>query len=82
MKKLLFILSAIFVSVMGWAQTTMNPYAYDLQSTWNPSTKKLNLSFKLNAQANLNEGDSYGNSAGIMVKLVASDGREYTRSRS
>lgn len=77
MKKLLFILSAIFVSVMGWAQTTMNPYAYDLQSTWNPSTKKLNLSFKLNAQANLNEGGSYGHSAGIMVKLVASDGREY-----
>ena len=77
MKKLLFILSAIFVSVMGWAQTTMNPYAYDLQSTWNPSTKKLNLSFKLNAQANLNEGGSYGHSEGIMVKLVASDGREY-----
>ena len=77
MKKLLLILSAIFVSVMGWGQTTMNPYAYDLQSTWNPSTKKLNLSFKLNAQANLNEGGSYGHSAGIMVKLVASDGREY-----
>ena len=78
MKKIsLLLFATIFVNVMGWAQTTMNPYAYDLQSTWNPSTKKLNLSFKLNAQPNLNDGGSYGNSAGIMVKLVASDGREY-----
>ncbi len=74
MKKLLFILSAVFVSVMGLAQATMNPYAYDLQSTWNEETRKLTLSFKTNTKPNLNPiGKSYG-PEGIMVKLVSLDG--------
>ena len=50
MKKLLFILSAIFVSVMGWAQ--LNPYAYDLSSDWYEDTQTLTVDFKLNAKAN------------------------------
>ena len=49
MKKLLFILSAIFVSVMGWAQ--LNPYAYGLSSDWDPTTQTLTVDFKLNAKA-------------------------------
>ena len=49
MKKLLFILSAIFVSVMGWAQ--LNPYAYGLSSNWDPTTQTLTVDFKLNAKA-------------------------------
>lgn len=64
MKKLLLILSAIFVSVMSWAQTannqndqyapyTLNPYAYDLSSTWDPQLKILTVNFTLNASPNL-----------------------------
>lgn len=64
MKKLLFILSAVFVSVMSWAQTannqndqgaeyTLNPYAYDLSSTWDPQLKILTVNFTLNASPNL-----------------------------
>lgn len=79
MKKLLLILSAIFVSVMGLAQATMNPYAYDLQSTWNEETRKLTLSFKTNTKPNLNPiGKSYG-PEGIMVKLVSLDGTKIYR---
>jgi hypothetical protein len=50
MKKLLFILSAIFVSVMGWAQ--LNPYAYGLSSDWDATNQTLTVDFKLNAKAN------------------------------
>ena len=50
MKKLLFILSAIFVSVMGWAQ--LNPYAYGLSSNWNATDQKLTVNFNLNDKAN------------------------------
>ena len=74
MKKLLFILSAVFVSGMGWAQATMNPYAYDLQSTWNEETRKLTLSFKTNTKPNLNPTDKSYGPEGIMVKLVSLDG--------
>lgn len=76
MKKLLLILSAIFVSVMGYSQarTTLNPYAYDLRTTWK-SERVLNFSFKLNSHPNLS--GTYGNSTGIMVKLIAPDGTIY-----
>ena len=72
MKKLLLVLSAIFVSVMGYSQdrTTLNPYAYDLRTTWK-SERVLNFSFKLNSHPNLS--GTYGNSTGIMVKLIAPD---------
>ena len=54
MKKLLFILSAVLVSVMGYSQarTTLNPYAYDLKTTWE-SERVLKFSFKLNSHPNL-----------------------------
>ena len=76
MKKLLLILSAVFVSVMGYSQdrTTLNPYAYDLRTTWK-SERVLNFSFKLNSHPNLS--GTYGNSTGIMVKLIAPDGTIY-----
>ena len=48
MKKLLLILSAIFVSVMGWGQ---NPYAYDLRSSVESDGTALTLSYVLNADA-------------------------------
>ena len=57
MKKLLLILTAVFVSVAGWANTTdpyrLNPYAYDLRSNYNPETKVLTYSFKVNSVPNL-----------------------------
>lgn len=76
MKKLLLVLSAIFVSVMGYSQarTTLNPYAYDLRTTWK-SERVLNFSFKLNSHPNLS--GTYGNSTGIMLKLIAPDGTVY-----
>lgn len=76
MKKLLLFLSVIFVSVMGYSQarTTLNPYAYDLRTTWK-SERVLNFSFKLNSHPNLS--GTYGNSQGIMLKLIAPDGTVY-----
>lgn len=77
MKKLLLVLSAIFMSVMGYSQarTTLNPYAYDLRTTWK-SERVLNFSFKLNSHPNLS--GTYGNSTGIMLKLIAPDGTVYS----
>ena len=64
MKKLLLILSAVFVSVMAWAQNnstaglayTLNPYAYDLSiKSWDLATRQLTVQFKLNAPPNLDD---------------------------
>lgn len=70
MKKLLFILSAIFVSVMGWAavtKTTLNPYAYDLKTEyWNNETQQLVVSFKLNAAPN-KDVSANNNKRGIQI---------------
>lgn len=68
MKKLLIISIAVFVSVVGWGQTTLNPYAYDLKSSWNSSTRQLTVSFMLNAKPNLGEG--YG---GRGIQIYAYD---------
>lgn len=48
MKKIILILSAIFVSVMGRGQ---NPYAYDLRSSVESDGTALTLSYVLNADA-------------------------------
>jgi hypothetical protein len=49
MKKLLFILSAILVSVTGWAG--LNPYAYGLKSYLNEDKSELTMIYTLNANA-------------------------------
>lgn len=87
MKKLLLILSAVFVSVMAWAQNNadapylLNPYAYDLTSSWDESTQKLTINFKLNSAPNLHDTRDANNKAvngrGIQVFLVDSIGNEY-----
>ena len=83
MKKLLLILTAVFVSATGWAQTnstaglayTLNPYAYDLAiKSWDPATRMLTVTFKLNAVPNL-DGDGYnsvtdGEPNGIQIYAV------------
>lgn len=48
MKKLLFILSAILVSVMGWAQ---NPYAYGLSCDLSVDEQILTINYSLNVKA-------------------------------
>ena len=69
MKKLSLLFLTLCVSLAGWAQTTLNPYAYDLQSSWDAASRKLTISFKLNTKPNL---DTSRGSAGIMVRLVDS----------
>lgn len=67
MKKLLFILSAILVSGITYG-ASLNPYAYNLSSTWNEETQELTVRFTLNAHPNMN-GDN-GNSKGIQIYAV------------
>lgn len=82
MKKLLLILTVVFVSVTSvFADNdandpyTLNPYAYDLKSTWDPNTEKLSLSFKLNSIPNLSTAN--GNDIGIQVVAEDEDGNKY-----
>ena len=98
MKKLLFILSAIFVSVMGWGAElvsadsneglgipyTLNPYAYDLNSTWDEVSQQLTVHFKLNSPPNLNDGTGDGNyntqhlePNGLQIFAVDPEGNKY-----
>jgi hypothetical protein len=75
MKKLLFILSAIFVSVMGWGQ--LNPYAYSLSSDWDATNQTLTVDFKLNAKANKIEifaVDRANNNKTYKIHEIASPG--------
>ena len=57
MKKLLLILSAVLVSVMAWA-ASLNPYAYNLSSTWDEANSQLTVRFKLNAHPNMADNHS------------------------
>ena len=69
MKKLLFILSALLISMLGWAasKTTLNPYAYDLKvNSWNNTTQELVVSFKLNAAPN-KDVTANNNKRGIQI---------------
>lgn len=87
MKKLSLLLFATFVTLIGWAQNdtraprTLNPYAYDLASTWNANTQTLSISFKLNAVPNLNKSNMDGTitnlSTGIQVNAVDEQGNRY-----
>ncbi|MBO5817788.1 MAG: hypothetical protein J6R26_07635, partial [Paludibacteraceae bacterium] len=52
MKKNLLILSAILVSVITYG-ASLNPYAYNLSSTWNEETQELTVRFTLNAHPNM-----------------------------
>ena len=91
MKKLLLLISIFLVSISSWASDsnndnrahlkyTLNPYAYDLSSTWDPSSKKLHIAFKLNTPPNLNN-ETYNDDPyepnGIQIYAVDTDGNEY-----
>ena len=90
MKKLLFILSAILVSVITLAQDnnttglayTLNPYAYDLKiKQWDESSQTLTVQFKLNAPPNLNGGEYNSADAlepnGIQIYAIDPEGNRY-----
>lgn len=87
MKKLSLLLFAFCVSIAGWAQNNadapylLNPYAYDLTSSWDESTQKLTINFKLNSAPNLHFKDvnnnDVANGRGIQVFLVDSRNNEY-----
>lgn len=95
MKKLLLVLSAIFVSVMGWGAApgsneelgipyTLNPYAYDLNSTWDEVSQQLTVHFKLNSPPNLNDGTGDGDyntqhpePNGLQIFAVDPEGNKY-----
>ena len=83
MKKLSLLLLTLCLSLATWAQTnstaglayTLNPYAYDLAiKSWDPATRMLTVTFKLNAVPNL-DGDGYnsvtdGEPNGIQIYAV------------
>lgn len=85
MKKLSLLLFAFCVSVMSYgdndasAPYTLNPYAYDLSSSWDSATKKLTVNFKLNGAPNLKNEDNsgYTEPRGIQIYAVDSKGKEY-----
>ena len=76
MKKLSLLLFAFCVSVMSWANESdpyrLNPFAYDLTSSWNASTQKLTLRFKVNSVPNLESVNDWG----VGIQVFAVDGRE------
>lgn len=88
MKKLLLILSAVFVSVMGWGAELdpntgwnyLNPYAYDLKSEVLNSGLTLRLTYKFNAPGFGNSDDynqlnpkTGGTGRGIQIYLLYKD---------
>lgn len=91
MKKLFLLIFVLLFSAASWADNsnndnrshlkyTLNPYAYDLSSTWEPSSQKLHVAFKLNTPPNLNNGtynDDPYEPNGIQIYAVDSEGKEY-----
>jgi len=73
MKKLLSLLSIIFASTIIYG-ASLNPYAYNLSSTWNEETQELTVRFTLNAHPNLDQKkDANGNatnSCGIQIYAI------------
>jgi hypothetical protein len=67
MKKLSLLLLAICISLAGWA-ASLNPYAYNLSSTWNEATQELTVRFKLNAHPNMG-----GSKSGKGIQIFAID---------
>lgn len=87
MKKLLLILTVVFVSVTSVfadndanAPYTLNPYAYDLTSSWDVGTQTLTVNFKLNAEPNLDADKNNSHPdhpRGIQLYAVDSQGNSY-----
>lgn len=65
MKKLSLLLLTIFVSVMGWAAATANPFAYDLEAKLVNEGTGVQLTYFLNAPAT--EDKSLNNEIGLQI---------------
>ena len=98
MKKISLLLVSLFICLMSWAQSNsdagleygLNPYAYDVAvKSWDVSTKKLTLTFKVNAAPNLgsaqytdgnkyNPGHAFNEGQGIQIYAIdPTNGEEY-----
>ena len=66
MKKLSLLLFAFCLSLAAWA-ASLNPYAYNLSSTWNEATQELTVRFKLNAHPNMGGSNS---GKGIQIHAI------------
>ena len=79
MKKLSLLLLTLCVSLAGWANESdpyrLNPFAYDLSSSWDEASQKLTVRFKVNSVPNLE--DVNGWSCGIQVFAVDSREKKY-----
>lgn len=79
MKKLSLLLLTLCVSLAGWTNESdpyrLNPFAYDLSSSWDEASQKLTLRFKVNSVPNLE--DKNGWSCGIQVFAVDSRETKY-----
>ena len=65
MKKLSLLLLTIFVSVMGWAAATANPFAYDLEAKLVNEGTGVQLTYFLNAPAT--EDKNLNNEIGLQI---------------
>ncbi len=83
MKKILLIIILAFFAAnttilyaASWGTTTqLNPFAYNLQTSWNEETQQLTVSFTLNAPAVTST--TYNNDLGIQLYAVDNEGNSY-----
>ena len=79
MKKLSLLLLTLCIGLAGWANESdpyrLNPFAYDLSSSWDEASQKLTVRFKVNSVPNLE--DKNGWACGIQVFAVDSRGTTY-----
>ena len=73
---LVSLFTCLYSLAATWGTTTsLNPYAYDLTSTWDEGTQVLTISFTLNAPAVTNT--TYNDNLGIQIHAVDENGQRY-----
>ena len=96
MKKLSLLVVSLLVCLMASGQNqdpqsndglgipyTLNPYAYDLSSTWNEETQELTVHFTLNSPPNLDDGEGadyneqHAEPNGLQLFAVDPEGNKY-----
>ena len=96
MKKLSLLVVSLLVCLMASGQNpddqsndglgipyTLNPYAYDLSSTWNEETQELTVCFTLNSPPNLDDGEGafynqkHAEPNGLQIFAVDPEGNKY-----
>ena len=73
---LVSLFTCLHILAATWGTTTsLNPYAYDLTSTWDEGAQVLTISFTLNAPAVTNT--TYNDNLGIQIHAVDENGQRY-----